>query len=85
MDVVVHDDPCHLRTGHAPHNMATVRPIALNLIKTANEKAGIKLRRKEPHGPSLAPKQSSATPPEAVQATALYIPCNTIVRFTHSV
>lgn len=47
MDVVFHDDLCRLRTGHAPRNMATVRHIALNLIKAANDKASIKVRRKK--------------------------------------
>jgi|TARA_B100001964_G_scaffold56779_1_gene64200 predicted transposase YbfD/YdcC len=47
MDVVFHDDLSRLRTGHAPQNMATVRHIALNLIKAANDKASIKVRRKK--------------------------------------
>ncbi len=47
MDVVFHDDLCRLRTGHAPHNMATVRHVALNLIKGANDKASIKVRRRK--------------------------------------
>ena len=47
MDVVFHDDLCRLRTGHAPRNMAAVRQIALNLIKAANDKASIKVRRKK--------------------------------------
>ncbi len=47
MDVVFHDDLYRLRTGHAPHNMATVRHIALNLIKGARDKASIKVRRKK--------------------------------------
>ena len=45
MDVVFHDDLCRLRTGHAPRNMATVRQI--DLIKAANDKASIKVRRKK--------------------------------------
>ena len=47
MDVVFHDDLGRLRTGHAPQNMATVRHMALNLIKAADDKASIKVRRKK--------------------------------------
>ena len=47
MDVVFHDDLCRLRSGAAPQNMATVRHMALNLIKTANDKSSIKVRRKK--------------------------------------
>ena len=36
MDVVFHDDLCRLRTGHAPHNMPTVRQITLNAINAIN-------------------------------------------------
>ena len=47
MDVVFHDDLSRLRTGNAPQNMATVRHMALNLIKNAKDKASIKVRRKK--------------------------------------
>ena len=47
MDVVFRDDLGRLRTGHAPQNMATLRHMALNLIKSATDKASIKLRRKK--------------------------------------
>ena len=36
-DAVSHDDLCRSRARHAPYNMATVRQIALNLIKAAND------------------------------------------------
>ncbi len=46
MDVVFHDDLSRLRTGNAPSNMATVRHMALNLVKAATDKASLKVRRK---------------------------------------
>jgi predicted transposase YbfD/YdcC len=47
MDVVFRDDLCRLRTGHAPHNMAAIRHIALNLVRQATDKASLKVRRKK--------------------------------------
>lgn len=47
MDVVFRDDLCRLRSGHAPHNMAAIRHIALNLVRQANDKASLKVRRKK--------------------------------------
>lgn len=47
MDVVFHDDLMRLRTGHGPANMATVRHVALNIIKSINDKASLKVRRKK--------------------------------------
>ena len=46
LDVVFKDDLCRLRTGHGAKNMAVVRHFALNLVRTANDKRSIKLRRK---------------------------------------
>lgn len=47
MDVVFRDDLCRLRTGHGPHNMAVVRHMAVNLVRTASDKHSLKLRRKQ--------------------------------------
>lgn len=46
MDVVFHDDLMRLRTQNGPANMAAVRHISLNLIRTINDKASLKVRRK---------------------------------------
>jgi predicted transposase YbfD/YdcC len=47
MDVVFGDDQMRARTGHAAHNFAVLRHIALNLIRLApvQRKGGIKVRR----------------------------------------
>jgi predicted transposase YbfD/YdcC len=46
MDVVFRDDLCRLRTGHGPRNMATVRHMAVNLVRTASGRHSLKVRRK---------------------------------------
>lgn len=46
LDVVFHEDQSRLRKGHGAKNMSVVRHFALNLIRTANDKRSIKLRRK---------------------------------------
>jgi predicted transposase YbfD/YdcC len=46
MDVVFHDDLMRLRTEHGPANMATLRHVALNLIRAIPDKASLKIRRK---------------------------------------
>lgn len=46
MDVVFRDDLMRLRTGNGPANMAAVRHISLNLIRTIKDKASLKVRRK---------------------------------------
>lgn len=47
MDVVFDDDQMRARTGHAAHNFAVLRHIALNLIRLAplKRKGGLKVRR----------------------------------------
>ncbi|MEK7994038.1 MAG: ISAs1 family transposase [Planctomycetota bacterium] len=47
MDVVFGDDQMRARTGHAAHNLAVLRHIALNLIRLApvKRKGGLKVRR----------------------------------------
>ena len=47
LDVVFHDDLARLRTGHGPENMATVRHMAVNLVRDAHGKHSLKVRRKK--------------------------------------
>ena len=46
LDVVFHDDLMRLRTENGPKNMATVKHMALNLIKSAPGKASLRVKRK---------------------------------------
>ena len=46
LDVVFRDDPCRLRTGHGPQNMAIVRHMAMNLVRTGPRQHSLKVRRK---------------------------------------
>lgn len=46
MDMVFRDDECRVRTGNAPANFTTIKHIALNLIRRANSKDSLRLRRK---------------------------------------
>jgi predicted transposase YbfD/YdcC len=46
LDVVFHDDLMRLRTDHGPKNMATVKHMALNLVRAAPGPASLKARRK---------------------------------------
>lgn len=46
LDVTFKDDQSRLRKGHGAHNMAVVRHFALNLVRTAQDKKSVKLRRK---------------------------------------
>lgn len=46
LDVAFREDECRVRRNHAPENLATLRKIALNLLKReTSEKAGIKAKR----------------------------------------
>ena len=47
LDVVFHDDLVRLRTGHGPENMAVIRHCAMNLVRTADDKHSLKVRRKK--------------------------------------
>lgn len=47
LDVVFHDDLARLRTGHGPENMATVKHMALNLVRQAHGRHSLKVRRKK--------------------------------------
>ena len=74
LDVVFHDDLARLRTGHGPENMATVRHMAVNLVRE-------RPRQAQPQGPPqesrLEPRLSGnpppPAPPEHVQAIALQL------------
>ena len=46
LDVVFHDDLMRLRTENGPKNMATVKHMAMNLIRAAPGNDSIKVRRK---------------------------------------
>jgi predicted transposase YbfD/YdcC len=46
LDVVFKDDQSRVRKGHGAANMAVVRHFAINLVRTANDKRSLKLRRK---------------------------------------
>lgn len=46
LDVAFHKDACRTRTAHAPENLATLRHIAVNLLKQERScKLGIKSKR----------------------------------------
>ena len=47
LDVVFRDDLARLRTGHGPENMATVRHMAMNLVREAHGRHSLKVRRKK--------------------------------------
>ena len=47
LDVAFDEDRSRVRTDHAPHNLAVIRHIALNLLKReTTSKGGVKARRK---------------------------------------
>ena len=46
LDVVFHDDLMRLRTDNGPRNMATVKHMAMNLLRSAGGKESLKVRRK---------------------------------------
>jgi predicted transposase YbfD/YdcC len=46
LDVVFHDDLARLRTGNGPQNMAVVKHMAINLVRSSNDKHSLKVRRK---------------------------------------
>jgi predicted transposase YbfD/YdcC len=46
LDVAFHEDGCRTRTGHAPENLATLRHMAVNLLKQERScKLGVKSKR----------------------------------------
>jgi predicted transposase YbfD/YdcC len=46
LDVVFHDDLMRLRTDHGPKNMATVKHMAMNLLRSARDTDSLTTRRK---------------------------------------
>ena len=46
LDVVFHEDLSRLRSGAGPRNMATVRHMAINLLRQPTDKHNLKVRRK---------------------------------------
>ena len=46
LDVVFHEDLNRLRSGAGPQNMATIRHMALNLLRSAKDNHSLKVRRK---------------------------------------
>jgi predicted transposase YbfD/YdcC len=46
LDVTFREDLSRLRTGHGPHNMGTVRHMAMNLPRSARPGKSLKVRRK---------------------------------------
>jgi predicted transposase YbfD/YdcC len=46
LDVVYHDDLVRLRTGHGPQNMGIIKHMAMNIVRTPNDKHSLKVRRK---------------------------------------
>ena len=46
LDVVFHEDLSRLRTAAGPQNMATMRHIAMNLLRAPKDKHSLKVRRK---------------------------------------
>ena len=46
LDVVFHDDLARLRTGHGPENMAVIKHMAMNLLRSAKPTTSLKNRRK---------------------------------------
>ena len=46
LDVVFHEDLSRLRSGYGPQNMATVRHVAMNLLRGPKDKHSLKVCRK---------------------------------------
>jgi predicted transposase YbfD/YdcC len=46
LDMVFRDDECRVRTDNAPFNLAIVKHIALNLLRTGKSKDSLRMRRK---------------------------------------
>ena len=44
--MVFRDDECRVRSDHAPANFTTIKHIAHNLLRTAEGKDSMRLRRK---------------------------------------
>jgi predicted transposase YbfD/YdcC len=46
MAMMFRGDECRVRTDHAPANFATIKQMALNLLRNAASKDSLRLRRK---------------------------------------
>jgi len=46
LDMIFRDDDCRVRTDNAPANLAIVRHIALNVLRTGKSKDSLRMRRK---------------------------------------
>jgi predicted transposase YbfD/YdcC len=68
MDVVFHDDLMRLRTEHGPANMATVRHIALNLLRAVPGTQSLAVKRNPPAGTKPSSATLSSRPAECLQA-----------------
>ncbi len=47
LDVAMNADACRIRVDHAPQNFATLRHTALNLLRRATGKIGIRAKQKK--------------------------------------
>src|SRR5688500_13705504 len=45
LEVALQEDGCRIRKDQAPRHMATLRPMALNLLRQADDENGLKARR----------------------------------------
>lgn len=64
LDVIFHDDLVRLRTGHGPENMAVIRHCAMNLVREADDKHSLKVRRKKANlEPAYLAKLITSTKP----------------------
>jgi predicted transposase YbfD/YdcC len=72
LDVVFHDDLMRLRTENGPRNMATIKQMAMNLIRAAPGKDRLKVRRKAAAGITNTSRHSSQEPLSELQAIPLH-------------
>lgn len=64
LDVIFHDDLVRLRTGHGPENMAVIRHCVMNLVREADDKHSLKVRRKKANlEPAYLAKLITSTKP----------------------
>ena len=46
LDMIFRDDECRVRTDNAPFNLAIVKHIAVNVLRTGKSKDSLRMRRK---------------------------------------
>ena len=46
LDMIFRDDECRVRTDNAPFNLAIIKHIALNVLRTCKSKDSLRMRRK---------------------------------------